>query len=60
MKNPDFLKQKYDLHNAPEVKSSAKVKSGEKPITDPEAQIQIYLDRLEKLVLDSEKKQRKK
>lgn len=62
MENPGFLKQKYNMHNAPEVKHAVKREeklSGEKVSQDPEAQIQIYLDRLEKLALDSEKKQQK-
>ncbi|MDP2676103.1 MAG: hypothetical protein Q8O83_00225 [bacterium] len=63
MENPDFLKKKYDLHNAPEVESAAKrteQHTGEKVPQNPEAQIQNYLDRLERLVLDSEKKQKRK
>lgn len=63
MKNPEFLKQKYDLHNTPEVKSAAKrteKRIGEKVPPDPEAQIQNYLDRLEKLILDPDKEQKRK
>ena len=63
MKNPNFLKQKYNLHNAPEVKKSAKrteVRTGEKVPQKPDAQIQNYLDRLERLILDPEKKQSRK
>ena len=63
MKNPEFLKNKYNLHNAPEVKKSAKrkeVKTGEKVPQKPDAQIQNYLDRLERLILDPEKKQSRK
>ena len=63
MKNPDFLKKKYDLHNAPEVEASAKrtqERTGEKVPQDPEARIKNYLDRLEKLVLDPNKEQPRK
>lgn len=63
MKNPEFLKKKYDLHNAPEVEASAKraqERTGEKAPQDPEAKIQNYLDRLERLVLDPNKEQQKK
>src|SRR3990172_4574777 len=50
-----FLKEKYGLHNAPEVEKAAERKeqrSGEKASQNPEARIQNYLDRLERLVLD--------
>lgn len=73
MKNPEFLKKKYDLHNAPEVKKAAKRteertllrgasdgQAGEKVSQDPEARIKNYLDRLEKLVLDPNKEQPRK
>jgi|TARA_Y100000310_G_scaffold260903_1_gene270034 hypothetical protein len=63
MKNPEFLKNKYNLHNAPEVKKSAKrteSKTGEKVPQKPDAQIQNYLDRLERLILDPDKKQSRK
>ncbi len=39
MENPDFLKAKYDLHNAPEVDSAVKrteSRTGEKLPRDPE------------------------
>src|SRR3989338_2367482 len=60
---PDFLKKKYDLHNAPEVKKAAQrteKKTGEKLPRDPETQIQNYLDRLERLTLDPNKEQERK
>ncbi|MBU2220020.1 hypothetical protein KJ665_02655, partial [Patescibacteria group bacterium] len=63
MENPNFLKQKYDLHNAPEVAAASKraeIKTGEKVPQNPEARIQNYLDRLERLALDPEKKQPRK
>jgi len=61
--NPAFLKKKYDLHNTPEVELSAKrteKRTGEKVPSDPEARIQNYLDRLERLVFDSGKEQKNK
>lgn len=63
MENPNFLKQKYNLHNAPEVKKSAErteKRTGEKVPQNPESQIQNYLDRLEKIILDPDKKQKRK
>lgn len=58
-----FLKDKYNLHNAPEVESAAKrteKRTGEKVPKNPEARIENYLDRLERLALDPEKKQERK
>ena len=46
---PDFLKQKYDLHNSPEVESAAKRtehRTGESLPQDTDSQIQNYLDRI--------------
>lgn len=46
---PDFLKQKYDLHNSPEVDSAAKRtehRTGEALPQDTDSQIQNYLDRV--------------
>ncbi len=63
MENPDFLKKKYDLHKAPEVEKAAQrteKKTGEKVPQNPDSRIQNYLDRLERLVLDPEKKQKRK
>ena len=63
MENPNFLKQKYNLHNAPEVKKTAErteAKTGERVPQNPADQIQNYLNRLEKLVLDPDKKQKRK
>src|SRR3989344_2200786 len=62
MENPRFLKEKYDLHNAPEVAQAAErteSKAGERVPQDPEARIQNYLDRLERLALDPAKEQRR-
>jgi len=63
MENPEFLKGKYDLHNSPEVKSaveSTEARTGEKVPKNPSDQIQNYLNRLEKLILDPENEQAKK
>ena len=63
MENPEFLKQKYDLHNAEEVEAAAsrtEKRTGEKLSQDPEERIQNYLDRLERLVIDPGKEQERK
>jgi hypothetical protein len=63
MENPNFLKQKYDLHKSQEVESAVQrtqKRTGEKVPQNPEARIQNYLERLEKLVLDPDKKQQRK
>ena len=42
MKNPEFLKQKYDLHNSPEAAAAAKsseVATGRKIPQNPEARM---------------------
>ena len=52
MENHSFLKKKYDLHNAPEVKQQAErteARSGEKVPQDPSARIQNYLDRFKEI-----------
>jgi len=52
MENPNFLKQKYDLHNAPEVEAAAKraeIKTGEKVSQKPVERIQNYLDRFKEI-----------
>lgn len=66
MENPEFLKNKYDLHNASEVKS-AKTRRKEKATGEkipepgqPTENIQKYLDRLERLIMDPDKKQKSK
>ncbi|TSC73576.1 MAG: hypothetical protein G01um101444_507 [Parcubacteria group bacterium Gr01-1014_44] len=59
MENPKFLKEKYNLHNTPEVDSAAK-RTGEKVPQNPEKRIQNYLDRLERLALDPDKEQKRK
>lgn len=63
MKNPTFLKNKYDLHNAPEVQSAVKrteKRTGEKLAQDPESRIQNYLDRFKEIIEreDIDKKER--
>ena len=63
MENPNFLKKKYNLHNAPETATAAKrteKRTGEKVPQNPEARIQNYLDRLERLVIDPKKEQKRK
>src|SRR3989344_7469423 len=63
MENPKFLKEKYNLHNAPEVESAAKKtrkRTGEKVPQNPEERIQNYLNRLERLALDPDKEQKRK
>jgi len=66
MENPDFLKQKYNLHNEvnqdkinPVRSAVRRVESqtGEKVSQNPSEQIQKYLDRLEHLILDPKKEQ---
>ncbi|KKQ17891.1 MAG: hypothetical protein US31_C0014G0027 [Berkelbacteria bacterium GW2011_GWA1_36_9] len=49
---PDFLKQKYDLHNSPEVESAAKRterRTGETLPQDTDSRIQNYLDRFKEI-----------
>lgn len=61
--NPEFLKEKYGLHNAPEVEAAAehtKKVTGERVPQDPSARIQNYLNRLERLALDPKKEQPRK
>ena len=63
MENPNFLKQKYNLHSSEEVEKAAlrtEQKTGEKVPQNPDDRIQNYLDRLERLALDPEKEQSKK
>lgn len=53
MENPNFLKNKYNLHNAPEVEKAAKrteARTGEKVPQDPESRIQNYLDRFKEII----------
>lgn len=53
MENPNFLKKKYDLHNAPEVESAAKrtqKRTNEKVPQAPEFRIQNYLNRFKEIV----------
>lgn len=62
-KNPEFLKKKYDLHKAPETEKAAErteARTGEKVPQNPADRIQNYLNRLERLVLDSKKEQSQK
>jgi len=51
--NPNFLKKKYDLHNAPETEAAAKraqILTGEKVPKDPADRIQNYLDRFKEII----------
>jgi len=53
MNEATFLKEKYDLHNAPEVASAAKrtqKRTGEPVPNDPVSQIENYLDRFREIV----------
>lgn len=48
IENPDFLKEKYNLHTSPEVESAAdrtEARTGEPVPQDPAARIQNYLER---------------
>src|SRR3990167_1883164 len=59
----EFLKEKYGLHKSSEVEKAAertKQRTGEKVPQNPDARIQNYLDRMERLALDPEKKQERK
>lgn len=52
MENPNFLKQKYNLHNASEVESAAErteIRTDGKVPQNPEAHIQNYLDRFKEI-----------
>lgn len=63
MEKSEFLKEKYNLHNAPEVEKAAErteVRTDKKIPNNPEARIQNYLDRLERLALDPNKEQDRK
>ena len=56
MENPDFLKQKYGLHNSEEVEQAAErteAREGEKVSQNPRQRIQNYLDRFNE-ILDRE------
>lgn len=62
-KNPSFLKQKYDLHNSPEVEKAARqteARAGERVPEKPAEQIQNYLERFNEILRreDPEKRQR--
>lgn len=62
-RNPEFLKEKYGLHNAPEVEAAAertKIITGEKVSQDPSARIQNYLNRFKEISerSDPEKRER--
>lgn len=66
MKSANFLKNKYELQNAPETKVAAlrtQKKTGEKVPQDPDAQIQNYLNRFKnildcKIILDDNEQRR--
>lgn len=62
MENTKFLKEKYNLHTSSEVEKSAKhteKRIGQKVLQDPGARIQNYLNRLECLVIDPDKRQKR-
>lgn len=63
MENPNFLKKKYDLHNAPEVEAAAERterRTGEEVPDDPARRIQNYLDRFKEITerQDPDKRER--
>jgi hypothetical protein len=62
MENPlNFLKKKYNLHNAPEVKQSAErttFRTGEEVAQNPAEQIQNYLDRFKEILDRKDPEQR--
>lgn len=68
MENSNFLKKRYNLHNEVNDKVNpvevaarrTEEQTGEKVPKNPEAQIQNYLDRLERLALDPDKEQKRK
>lgn len=58
-----FLKERYNLHTAPEVEATAvreELQTGKRLSKDPAVRIQRYLDRLERLVMDPKAEQDKK
>lgn len=59
---PDFLKNKYDLHNAPEVERSADfvARETEKKLNSPQEKIEAYLGRLEGFFTDPDPKKRER
>ena len=63
MESPNFLKKKYELHNAPEVERAAErteKRTGEKVAQKPAERIQNYLDRFKEIIerQDPEKQER--
>jgi hypothetical protein len=53
MENPNFLKNKYNLHNTPEVESAVKrteARTREELPQDPEERIQNYLNRFTEII----------
>ena len=63
MEGPDFLRNKYELHNAPEVESAAErteARTGESVPKHPSNRIQNYLDRFNEILEreDPEKRER--
>ena len=58
-----FLKERYNLHTAPEVEATVQreeLQTGKRLSKDPAVRIQRYLDRLERLVMDPKAEQDKK
>ncbi|MDO8668450.1 MAG: hypothetical protein Q7K35_05190 [bacterium] len=63
MENPNFLKQKYDLHKAPEVEVAARRAGKELPLKsaeDANARIQNYLDRFKEITDRKDPNKRKR
>ncbi len=53
MENQDFLKEKYGLHNSPEVEQAAErteTRTGERVAQNPNERIQNYLDRFSEIL----------
>ncbi|MEI7792824.1 MAG: hypothetical protein WCI57_05050 [Candidatus Berkelbacteria bacterium] len=59
---PQFLKEKYDLHNAPEVQRSANFVSNEsgENLNSPDEKIGAYLERLEGFFEDEDPQKRER
>jgi len=73
MENPNFLKNKYNLHNAPETEAAVKRaeartrlrkdsdgQAGEKVPQNPEARIQNYLDRFKEILEREDPRERER
>lgn len=63
VENPDFLKEKYSLHNTEEVESAAlrtEIRTGEEVPQDPAARIQNYLERFTGILEREDPKRRER